>query len=121
MRSLLAAGLLLAAFALPVSAKPADPYLTLDTPGPYHYGDVIVVSTHEVPHYETNVHMQCFQDGTPVWAEVFESAQERSYEFHLGSNDSSWDGGLADCAIRFVKSSHIIREPFTVINIHVEA
>jgi len=135
MRALLAAALLLVAFALPVGAKAADPYLTLDTTGPYHYGGTIVVTAHgDLPkptpnHYGSWIALVCSQDGeTPtVYTElVLSPVAETPYTMHLGQwGLSQWDlngGGPADCEVRLAKLGH--NQPgivYTRIPFHVEA
>ena len=132
MRSVLAAGLLLAAFAMP--AKAADPYLTLDTPGPYHYGGTITVTAHgDVPGRPDEkdpkswIVLTCEQDGETVYTEyLFSPAPETPYIRHLGQEGlSQWDlngGGAADCSVRLASLGH--NHPgtvFTLIPFHVEA
>lgn len=133
MRALLAAGLLLAAFAMPVGAKAADPYLTLDTPGPYHYGQTIVVTAHgAIPKDKgdrpgARIFLTCRQNGGTVYSENLDSPlSEVPYTFHLGQwGLSQWDlngGGAADCEVRLTTLGH--GQPgivFTQILFHVEA
>ena len=111
MRALLAAGLLLAALAVPTTARAADPYLTLDTPGPYHYGQTITVTAHgDIPKDKGNrpgarIFLTCLQNDWPVYSENLDSPiAETPYTFHLGHfGGSQWDqdgGGAADCEVR---------------------
>ena len=134
MRSLLAAGLLLAAFALPVGAKAADPFLTLDTPGPYHYGETITVTAHgDIPgkpderDAKTWIKLWCFQGGTSAVfiQHIFSPAAETPYTMNLGQwGISQWDlngGGPADCQLWFGRLGHSKPGvPYTIIDFHVE-
>jgi len=137
MRALLAAALLLVALALPVGARAADPYLTLDTAGPYHYGGTIVVTAHgDIPgrpdekNAKSWIVLTCTQDDieTPtVYTElVLSPVAETPYTMHLGQwGLSQWDlngGGPADCEVRLAKLGH--NQPgivYTRIPFHVEA
>lgn len=125
-------GLLL--LALPATAKPVDPTLTLDTPEPYHYGDVIIVTAHgDIPgkpgeqQAKARIFLTCQQDGGTVYSENLDSpAAETHYTFHLGQwGLSQWDlngGGEADCSVRLTTLGH--GQPgivFTRILFHVEA
>jgi hypothetical protein len=135
MRALLAAGLLLVAFALPVAA--ADPYLTLDTPGPYHYGQTITVTAHgDIPgrpgekNAKSWIVLACTQptENPNVYTEIIESpAAETPYTMHLGQwGLSTWDlngGGSADCSVRLAKLAHWPNAGtvYTRLFFHVEA
>jgi hypothetical protein len=133
----LVAGLALALLIVsPVAAAPEAPSLTIETPGPYHYGDVIVVEAHgDYPgrpgdyHARTAIRLDCFQDGSPVWSEfIYSPIPEWYYTLHLGPDDPSvatslWDlngGGLADCTVDFYRIAH---SPtwYSHFDIHVEA
>ena len=138
MRALLAAGLLLAAFAMPVAAaKPADPYLTLDTPGPYHYGGTIQVTTHGVipgspgeNRTRTWIKNVCYQNGEAVWIDlIFSPAENTTYTLWFANQpgtSSLWTdhgGGPAHCQIWF---GHLAQwpktgTPYTIFEIDVEA
>ena len=134
MRALLAAGILLAAVALPVGAKGAAPYLTLDTPPPYHYGGIIVVTAHgDVPgrpdetNHKTWIKLACFQNDAPVYTQLIPSpAAETPYAMYFGQwGLSTWDingGGAADCQLWFGLLGHNQPgTPYTIIDLHVEA
>jgi len=115
--------------ALPVAAKPIDPSITLDTPGPYHFGGTIELTTHGDIRHETRLQMFCYQSGVLVYiASIDASDTETTYTLHFGTDGGSnqWvlgGGGAADCQIRFRRVGNVGKsyEPYTVIDIHVEA
>ena len=132
MKRLLAALAALLVAVVPVkAAKAADPFLTLDTDGPYHYGETIVVTTHgDLPKpgrpfaENSKVQLFCDQNGGRVYSEnVDDPAEETSFTLHLGQwGLSQWDlngGGAADCVVRLAKvSKHPVI--YTSIAFHVE-
>lgn len=129
MRALLA-GLALALLAVAsVKAAPIEPYVTLDTPGPYHYGGTISLTTHGDIRHESRLQMFCYQAGVLVYIESIDASDtETAYTLHFGVNGGSniWTdngGGAADCQIRFGRVGHVgvSYPPYTVIDIHVEA
>ena len=130
MKRLLAALAALLMFAAPAAAKAADPYLALDTLGPYHYGQTVTVTPHgDLPHRRGDVEPEaqiiCRQGDDVVYIEKYGGlVPEQPATLHLGLwGLSTWDlngGGAADCRIRMYLATHnaII---WTVIDIHVEA
>jgi hypothetical protein len=128
MRSLLLALLAALGLAMPVKAT-TTPYLTLDTPPPYHYGGTIEVTTHGDIRHTSRLQMFCYQSGTLVYIEsVDASVSEVTHTLHFGQwGLSQWDlngGGPADCQIRFGRTAQNGQPPFeryTVIDIHVDA
>jgi hypothetical protein len=121
-------GILLMA-AKPAHAGPVTPYVTLDTPPPYHYAGTIALTTHGDINHQSRLQMFCYQGGTLVYVESIDASQtETTYTLHFGVNGGSNDwttngGGAADCQIRFgrVGSPGHSYEPYTVIDVHVEA
>jgi len=112
--------------AKPAWAGPTDPYLTLDTPPPYHYAGTIVVTTHGDIRHESRLQMFCYQGTDLVYIESIDaSVTETAYTLHfgLGRPGDTWAGGAADCQIRFGRVGHVGNsyDPYTVIDIHVEA
>jgi len=115
--------------AKPAWAGPTDPYLTLDTPGPYHYAGTIQVTTHGDIRHESRLQMFCYQGTDLVYIEAFDASDtETSYTLHFGTDGGSnqWvlgGGGAADCQIRYSRVGSIGKsyDPYTVIDIHVEA
>jgi hypothetical protein len=116
--------------AKPAWAGPTTPYLTLDTPPPYHYGGTIQVTTHGDIRHESRLQMFCDQGGALVYIESIDaSITETTYTLHFGTDGGSnqWvsgGGGAADCQIRFSRNATNGQPgftPYTVIDIHVEA
>ena len=129
MKRLLAALAALLLSAMPVKA--AEPSLTLDTPGPHHYGGTIVVTTHGdlpkpgKPNAENSkIQLSCEQGGLTVYREnVDDPAEDTSFTLHLGQwGLSQWDlngGGAADCVVRLAKvGNHPVI--YTSIAFHVD-
>jgi len=114
MRALLAAALLLVAFALPAKAAAS---LELVTPGPYHYGGTIEVIAHgryaikPLGSPTTEIHLTCYQAGQLVYTEKIDGpTPDVPYTLHFGRSGSSlWDiagGGAADCVLLLVRIDH---------------
>jgi hypothetical protein len=123
----LALALLTLAAAKPAWAGPVDPYITLDTPPPYHFGGTIEVTTHGDIHHTSRLQMFCYQSGALVYIESIDaSVTETAYTLHfgLGRPGDIWQGGGADCEIRFsrnAKNGQPGFDPYTVFDIAVEA
>jgi hypothetical protein len=125
----LALALITLAAAKPAWAGPVEPYITLDTPPPYHFGGSISVTTHGTIQHPTRLSMFCYQSGVLVYIADFDASQtETTYTLHFGTDGGSnqWvasGGGAADCTIRFLRVGSVGKsyEPYTLIDIHVEA
>lgn len=107
---------------------PTPPYLTLDTPPPYHFGGTIDVSTHGDIRHESRLTLFAYQAGVLVYVEDIDASAEGTYTLHFGTDGGSnqWvasGGGAADCTIRFLRVGSVGKsyEPYTLIDIHVEA
>ena len=132
MKRLLAALAAVLVSAMPVkAAPPLDPFLTLDTPPPYHYGGTITVTAHgDIPKdrgdLTTNIQLFCSKGTDVVYVEVIgHVVAETPYTLHFGqSNLSQWDlegGGAATCRLTFYREEHKPATPYTRLFIDVEA
>lgn len=138
------AGLALALLiAAPVAA--ASPTIEVQTPQPFHYGDVLSVVVHgDLPGHpgepkpKSHLRLDCRWSPDPLEPEytefVYSPASETPIPLHLGlapsgAGISDWDiagGGPADCTIRlysvrYVNGWYVIDTLFDTVAFHVEA